>query len=138
MLRHLFLASALTLGLASTVRAQTYEPGQNYVVRQGQLPYAGRTQYSVNVVVDGPEDQTRDFFQDYMKSANRISFKGGLAGLLGKKGVLTAKQVAGGRYFEPPGRLVRRYHRAHRLYHRSSHVWRLWGENLLLARPHRQ
>ncbi len=95
MLRQLFLASALALGLAPAVRAQTYEPGQNYVVRQGQLPYAGRTQYSVNVVVDGPEDQTRDFFQDYMKSTYRISFKGGLAGLLGKKGVLTAKEVAG-------------------------------------------
>ncbi len=94
MLRQFFLASALALGLAAAARAQTYEPGQNYVVRQGQLPYAGRTQYSVNVVVDGPEDQTRDFFQDYMKSTYRISFKGGLAGLLGKKGVLTAKEVS--------------------------------------------
>ncbi len=95
MLRQFFLASALAIGLVPAARAQTYESGQNYVVRQGQLPYAGRTQYSVNVVVDGPEDQTRDFFQDYMKSTYRISFKGGLAGLLGKKGVLSAKEVSG-------------------------------------------
>jgi hypothetical protein len=95
MFRRLFSALGLSILLASAARAQTYEPGQNYVVRQGQLPYAGRTQYSVNVVVDGPEDQTRDFFQDYMKSTYRISFKGGLSGLLGKKGVLTAKEVPG-------------------------------------------
>jgi hypothetical protein len=95
MLRRLSLVLTLSVSLASAAHAQTYEPGQNYVVRQGQLPYAGRTQYSVNVVVDGPEDQTRDFFQDYMKSTYRISFKGGLAGLLGKKGVLTAKEVPG-------------------------------------------
>lgn len=95
MLRRLSLALTLTALLASAAHAQTYEPGQNYVVRQGQLPYAGRTQYSVNVVVDGPEDQTRDFFQDYMKSTYRVSFKGGLSGLLGKKGVLSAKEVSG-------------------------------------------
>lgn len=95
MLRHLLSVLAFGVLLVPAARAQTYEPGQNYVVRQGQLPYAGRTQYSVNVVVDGPEDQTRDFFQDYMKSTYRISFKGGLSGLLGKKGVLTAKEVAG-------------------------------------------
>jgi hypothetical protein len=95
MLRRLSLALTLSIALVSAARAQTYEPGQNYVVRQGQLPYAGRTQYSVNVVVDGPEDQTRDFFQDYMKSTYRISFKGGLSGLLGRKGVLTAKEVPG-------------------------------------------
>ena len=82
MLRQLSLALLLSSLLVSAARAQTYEPGQNYVVRQGQLPYAGRTQYSVNVVVDGPEDQTRDFFQTYMKSTYRVSFKGGLAGLL--------------------------------------------------------
>lgn len=95
MLRRLSLALTLSALLASAAHAQTYEPGQNYVVRQGQLPYAGRTQYSVNVVVDGPEDQTRDFFQDYMKSTYRVSFKGGLSGLLGKKGVLSAKEVSG-------------------------------------------
>lgn len=65
---------------------------QLYQVRAGQLPYAGHTQASVNVVVDGPEDQTRDFLQSYMKDAYRISFKGGLAGLLGKKPVLSAKK----------------------------------------------
>jgi hypothetical protein len=95
MLRRLSLTLILSVSLACAAQAQTYEPGQNYVVRQGQLPYAGRTQYSVNVVVDGPEDQTRDFFQDYMKSTYRISFKGGLSSLLGKKGVLTAKEVPG-------------------------------------------
>ena len=66
---------------------------QLYVVRQGQLPYAGRTQASMNVVVDGPEDQVRDFWQDYMKDTYRISFKGGLLGLVGKKNTLTAKQI---------------------------------------------
>ncbi|MDJ0363697.1 hypothetical protein QMK33_00915 [Hymenobacter sp. H14-R3] len=68
---------------------------QSYQVRQGQLPYAGHTQASVNVVVDGTEDETRDFLQSYMKSSQRLSFRGGLAGLLGKKPVLAAKQVSG-------------------------------------------
>ncbi|QKG53702.1 hypothetical protein [Hymenobacter sp. BRD67] len=68
---------------------------QLYEVRQGQLPYAGRSQSSINVVVDGSVDETRDFFQYFMKDAYRISFKSGLAGLLGKKTAIAAKQVAG-------------------------------------------
>lgn len=68
---------------------------QVYRVRQGQLPYAGHTQASVNVVVDGTEDETRDFLQSYMKTNQRLVLKGGLAGLLGKKPVLSAKQVSG-------------------------------------------
>jgi hypothetical protein len=68
---------------------------QSYQVRQGQLPYAGHTQASVNVVVDGNEDDTREFLQSYMKSNQRFALKGGLAGLLGKKPVLAAKQVSG-------------------------------------------
>ncbi|WP_151085992.1 hypothetical protein [Hymenobacter baengnokdamensis] len=68
---------------------------QLYEVRQGQLPYAGRSQSSVNVVVDGSVDETRDFFQSFMKDSYRISFKSGLAGLLGKKTAIAAKQVAG-------------------------------------------
>ena len=68
---------------------------QSYQVRQGQLPYAGHTQASVNVVVDGTEDETRDFLQSYLKSSQRIALRGGLAGLLGKKPVLSARQVSG-------------------------------------------
>lgn len=68
---------------------------QSYQVRQGQLPYAGHTQASINVVVDGNEDDTREFLQSYMKSNQRLALKGGLAGLLGKKPVLSAKQVSG-------------------------------------------
>jgi hypothetical protein len=98
MLRRLFLALTLSILLASAAHAQTqtYEPGQNYVVRQGQLPYAGRTQYSVNVVVDGPEDQTRDFLQSFMKETYRVQLKSGLVSMITKKNsVLTAKQVPG-------------------------------------------
>lgn len=68
---------------------------QSYQVRQGQLPYAGHTQASINVVVDGNEDDTREFLQSYMKTNQRLALKGGLAGLLGKKPVLSAKQVSG-------------------------------------------
>jgi len=96
MLRRLFFALTVSVSLASAAEAQTYEPGQNYVVRQGQLPYAGRTQYSVNVVVDGPEDQTRDFLQSFMKETYRIPLKSGLVSMITKKNsVLTAKQVPG-------------------------------------------
>jgi hypothetical protein len=96
MLRRLFSASVLSVLLATAAHAQTYEPGQNYVVRQGQLPYAGRTQYSVNVVVDGPEDQTRDFLQSFMKETYRVPLKSGLVSMLTKKNsVLSAKQVPG-------------------------------------------
>ena len=71
-----------------------------YLVKDGQLPYAGRTQYSVNVVVEGPVSDTRDFFQSFMKDAYRASFRSGLASLLKLKnsdsnGLLTARQVAG-------------------------------------------
>ena len=68
-----------------------------YTVKTGQLPYAGRTQASVNVVVEGPVNDTRDFFQNFMKDTYRVSFKSGLAGLLNRNssGVLSAKQVAG-------------------------------------------
>ncbi len=68
---------------------------QLYQVRAGQLPYAGRSQASLNVVVDGSLDQTRDFWQSYMKDTYRVSFRGGFGGLLGlnKQNVLTAKQV---------------------------------------------
>lgn len=94
MLRRLLLLLTLSALLAPAARAQTYEPGQNYVVRQGQLPYAGRTQYSVNVVVDGNEDKTRDFLQSYLKETYRIPLKNGLVSLVTKKnGILTAKQV---------------------------------------------
>ncbi|MGI4760404.1 MAG: hypothetical protein ACRYF0_06845 [Janthinobacterium lividum] len=96
MLRRLFLLLAFSALLVPAARAQTYEPGQNYVVRQGQLPYAGRTQYSVNVVVDGNEDKTRDFLQSYMKETYHIPLKSGLVSMVTKKnGILTAKQVAG-------------------------------------------
>jgi hypothetical protein len=96
MLHRLFLLLACCTLLAPAARAQSYEPGQNYVVRQGQLPYAGRTQYSVNVVVDGNEDKTRDFLQSYMKETYRIPLKSGLVSMVTKKnGILTAKQVAG-------------------------------------------
>jgi hypothetical protein len=98
MLRYLLLLLSLSVLLAPAARAQTqtYTPGQNYVVRQGQLPYAGRTQYSVNVVVDGNEDKTRDFLQSFMKETYRIPLKNGLVSMVTKKnGILTAKQVAG-------------------------------------------
>ena len=98
MLRHLLSLFCLSVLLTPAARAQTqtYTPGQNYVVRQGQLPYAGRTQYSVNVVVDGNEDKTRDFLQSYMKETYRIPLKNGLVSMVTKKnGILTAKQVAG-------------------------------------------
>jgi|GEM_PF-968999 len=75
--RALLLALLAPLG-CSLALAQT----QMYVVREGQLPYAGRTQHSVNVVVDGPLNQTRDFFQDFMKDQYRLSFRGGLASLV--------------------------------------------------------
>lgn len=79
---------------------------QLYTVREGQLPYAGRTQYSVNTVVDGNLSQTREFFQDFMKDQYRVSFRGGLASLvnvgklMGKdngntSNTLQAKQQAG-------------------------------------------
>jgi hypothetical protein len=96
MLRRLLFALTFTTLLAPAAHAQTYEPGQNYVVRQGQLPYAGRTQYSVNVVVDGNEDKTRDFLQSYMKETYHIPLKSGLVSMVTKKnGVLTAKQLTG-------------------------------------------
>jgi len=85
----------LSLGLLLAGLATAPAWAQNYVVRQGQLPYAGRSQASVNVVVDGTEDVTRDFFQSYMKEAYHISFKNGITGLLGKKNTLSAKQVTG-------------------------------------------
>ncbi len=71
-----------------------------YLVKDGQLPYEGRTQYSVNVVVEGKVDDTRDFFQSYMKDAYRASFRSSLVSLLnlknkGSSGLLTAKQVSG-------------------------------------------
>ena len=94
MLRRLLLLLTLSALLAPAARAQTYEPGQNYVVRQGHLPYAGRTQYSVNVVVDGNEDKTRDFLQSYLKETYRVPLKNGLVSMVTKKnGILTAKQV---------------------------------------------
>lgn len=97
MMRRLLLLLTLSASLTTVPTwAQDYVVGQNYVVRQGQLPYAGRTQYSANVVVDGPEDQTRDFLQSFMKETYRIPLKSGFVNLVTKKnGVLTAKQVAG-------------------------------------------
>lgn len=90
------LTMSALLATAVPARAQDYVVGQNYVVRQGQLPYAGRTQYSANVVVDGPEDKTRDFLQSFMKEMYHIPLKSGLVSLVTKKnGVLTAKQVTG-------------------------------------------
>jgi hypothetical protein len=86
----------LNVLLTAPAWSQAYEPGQNYVVRQGQLPYAGRTQYSVNVVVDGNEDKTRDFLQSFMKETYHIPLKSGLVSMVTKKnGVLSAKQVSG-------------------------------------------
>jgi len=94
--RLLFLLTLSALLTTVPTWAQDYVAGQNYVVRQGQLPYAGRTQYSANVVVDGPEDQTRDFLQSFMKETYRIPLKSGFVNMVTKKnGVLTAKQVAG-------------------------------------------
>lgn len=77
--------------LPGLVAAQT----DLYQVKNGQLPYAGRTQSSVNVVVESPVNEARDFFQSFMKDTYRLSFKGGLAGLLGKNSVLSVKQAAG-------------------------------------------
>lgn len=84
----------LLTGLPAFAFAQT----DLYLVKDGQLPYAGRTQYSVNVVVEGPVSDTRDFFQSFMKDAYRVSFKSSLVSLLKLKnndnnGVLTAKQT---------------------------------------------
>lgn len=96
MLRRLFLVLPFCILIACAAHAQSYEPGQNYVVRQGQLPYAGRTMNSVNVVVDGNEDKTRDFLESFMKETYHIPLKSGLMSMVTKKnGVLTAKQVAG-------------------------------------------
>ncbi|RZL14155.1 MAG: hypothetical protein EOO62_06205 [Hymenobacter sp.] len=81
--------------LLSALMATAPAWAQSYQVRQGQLPYAGHTQASINVVVDGNEDDTREFLQSYMKTNQRLALKGGLAGLLGKKPVLSAKQVSG-------------------------------------------
>ena len=64
-----------------------------YTVRNGQLPYASRTQQSANVVVEGPLDNTREYYQKFMKERYRISFGGGLSGLLGKKNIISAKQT---------------------------------------------
>ncbi|WP_223653779.1 hypothetical protein [Hymenobacter psoromatis] len=71
-----------------------------YLIKDGQLPYAGRTQYSVNVVVEGKVSDTRDFFQSFMKDAYHASFRSSLVSLLNLKnnssnGLLTAKQVSG-------------------------------------------
>jgi hypothetical protein len=96
MMRQLLFLLSLSTLFATSAWAQAYEPGQNYVVRQGQLPYAGRTQYSVNVVVDGNEDKTRDFLQSFMKETYHIPLKSGLVSMVTKKnGVLSAKQVTG-------------------------------------------
>jgi len=83
------------LTLLAALLGTTPAAAQLYQVRTGQLPYAGRSQASVNVVVDGPLDQTRDFWQSYMKDTYRVSFRGGLGGLLGlnKKNVITAKEA---------------------------------------------
>ena len=100
-LRSFWLLVLLALGALQPAWAQLY------TVREGQLPYAGRTQYSVNTVVDGNVSETRDFFQDFMKNQYRVSFRGGLASLVnvgklvgaGSKSpanaVLQAKQQAG-------------------------------------------
>lgn len=99
-LRSFWLLALLALGGLRPAWAQLY------TVREGQLPYAGRTQYSVNTVVDGNVSQTRDFFQDFMKDQYRMSFRGGLASLVnvgklvGKESpntsnMLSAKQQAG-------------------------------------------
>lgn len=88
-----FVLLLALLALAGLRPAQA----QLYVVREGQLPYAGRTQYSVNTVVDGAQNPTREFFQDFMKDQYRVSFRGGLAALvgIGKKDILSAKQQSG-------------------------------------------
>ncbi len=77
--------------LPGLVAAQT----DLYLVKTGQLPYAGRTQQSVNVVIESPVNDARDFFQSFMKDNYRMSFKGGLGGLLGKNSILSVKQVPG-------------------------------------------
>lgn len=79
------------LALAHPAQAQATQP---YTVHEGQLPYAGRTQFSANTVVDGGVSQTRQFFQDYMRDQYRVSFKTGLGGLIGlkNKDILSAKQ----------------------------------------------
>ena len=66
-----------------------------YLVKSGQLPYAGRTQASVNVVIESPVNEARDFFQSFMKETYRLPFRGGLGGLLGKNSLLTVKQAPG-------------------------------------------
>lgn len=88
---------ALLAGLLALLAAPRPAQGQAtppYTVHEGQLPYAGRTQFSVNTVVDGKESEARDFFQDFMKSQYRVSFRGGLASLVGlkSKDLLAAKQ----------------------------------------------
>lgn len=89
--------TALLLVLLGLLGLPAAAQTQLYVVREGQLPYAGRTQHSVNVVVDGPLNQTRDYFQDFMKDQYRLNFRSGLAGLvgMGKKNLVAAKQQAG-------------------------------------------
>lgn len=89
MLLNRFVFAASLLLASAPAFAQT----ELYVVRNGQLPYAGRTQQSANVVVEGPLDNTREYFQKFMKDRYRISFGGGLSGLLGKKNIISAKQA---------------------------------------------
>jgi hypothetical protein len=84
------LISALLL-VAGSVQAQLYE------VTTGLTTYEKRDHQAATVQVDGSVENTRNFWQQYMKDTYDLRFKGGaLASLgVGKKDVLSAQQVSG-------------------------------------------
>jgi hypothetical protein len=91
------LISALLL-VAGSVQAQLYD------VTTGLTTYEKRDHPAVTVQVDGSVENTRDFWQQYMKETYDLRFKGGaLASLgVGKKDVLSAQQVSGIRVSSRP------------------------------------
>jgi hypothetical protein len=84
------LISALLL-IAGSVQAQLYE------VTTGLTTYEKRDHQAATVQVDGSVEDTRSFWQQYMKDTYDLRFKAGtLASFgVGKKDVLSVQQVSG-------------------------------------------
>lgn len=90
------LKSCLTTLLVSALAlATTPAWAQRYEIEPGFVTHDRREIAALKVQVDGTLENTRNYWQDFMKDTYNIRFKGGaLASLgVGKKDVLSAQQV---------------------------------------------
>ncbi|WP_375415792.1 hypothetical protein [uncultured Hymenobacter sp.] len=86
--------SSLLLVLLLTVARPPRAAAQLYDVRAGTVSHEKRERPALKVQVDGSANDTRSYFQDWMKDGYNVRFKGGGIAGLGKSTTLTAKQAS--------------------------------------------